>query len=348
MSANFRVGITGDFLRADGSLGFGDIGLDTLAGQPRVSYEFLPDCGPELSAQIADQFDALLVLAPKVTAATLDGCRRLSIVARFGVGYDNVDVDACTRNSVLLTITPEGVRRPVAASALALLLALSHKLLVKDRLTRAGRWHEKLDHMGTGLTGRTLGLVGLGNIGREILRLAAPLEMRPIAFDPYISAADAHAGGIELVGLESLLAQADFVCVCCALTPETQHLLSAQRLVLMKPSAYLINIARGPIVDQRALTEALRERRIAGAGLDVFEKEPIDSDDLLLQLDNVILAPHAICWTDELFRGCGRVACRSILEVASGRVPPNVVNRAVLEQAALKQKLARYGNRDLS
>ncbi len=344
MQKSFRLGITRDFLKPDGSLGFGDIGLDVLTADSHIEREFLPDYGPELPAEVASQFDALLVLAPKISAATLDGCQRLAIVARFGVGYDNVDVAACTRNNVLLTITPSGVRRPVAVSALTLMLALSHKLLAKDRLTREGRWHEKLNEMGIGLTGRTLGLIGLGNIGREILRVVAPLEMRSVAFDPFVTPEAARASGVELLSLDALLEQSDFVCVCCALTPETHHLLNRERLARMKSSAFLINVARGPIVDQLALTEVLRERRIAGAALDVFEKEPIDTDDPLLQLDNVILSPHAICWTDELFRGTGQAACRSILGVASGRVPQDVVNREVLTQEALKQKLARFGN----
>jgi D-3-phosphoglycerate dehydrogenase len=340
--SSFRLGITRDFLKPDGSLGFGDIGLDALASDPRVSYEFLPDCGQEIPLLVADRFDALLVLAPRITAATLDGGQRLTLVARFGVGYDNVDVAACTRNHVLLTITPSGVRRPVAVSALTLMLALAHKLLAKDRLTRSGGWHHKLDHMGVGLTGRTLGLIGLGNIGREILRVAAPLEMRHLACDPYVSAETARASGAQLLDLETVLRQSDFVCVCCALTPATHRLLNAERLALMKPTSFLINVARGPIVEQVALTELLRERRIAGAALDVFEKEPIAPDDPLLALDNVILSPHAVCWTDELFRGNGRAACQSILDVAAGRVPQDVVNRDVLEQAALQRKLARF------
>ena len=346
MQHPFRVGITRDFLKPDGSLGFGDIGLDVLVANSRIEREFLPDYGSELPAEVADQFDALLVLAPKVSAATLDGGQRLAIVARFGVGYDNVDVPACTRNNVLLTITPSGVRRPVAVSALAMLLALSHKLLAKDRLTREGRWHEKLNEMGIGLTGRTLGLIGLGNIGREILRVVAPLEMRPVAFDPFVTPEVARASGVELLSLEALLEQSDFVCICCALTPETRHLLNRQRLARMKPTAFLINVARGPIVDQLALTEVLRERRIAGAALDVFEKEPIDADDPLLTLDNVLLSPHAICWTDELFRGTGRAACQTILDVAAGRVPEAVVNREVLSQPALQQKLASFAKAD--
>jgi phosphoglycerate dehydrogenase-like enzyme len=342
---SIRLGITRDFLNAQGELGFGDIGLEELRRDPRIQAEFLPDFGSELPPSVANDFDALLVLAPKVTAATVASGQRLAIIARFGVGYDNVDVSACTQHDVLLTITPSGVRRPVAVSALSLLLALSHQLLVKDRLTREGRWSEKLNHMGVGLTGRTLGLIGLGNIGNEILRVVAPLEMRHVAFDPFVSPDAAKQSGVELMGLESLLEQSDFVIVCCALTPETHHLLNAAQLARMKPTAFLINVARGPIVDQAALTTLLQQRKIGGAGLDVFEKEPIDPADSLLKLDNVILSPHAVCWTDELFRGIGQAACQSIVEVAAGQIPTDVVNRDVIDRPGLKQKLSELASR---
>lgn len=344
VSSSFRVGLTRDFLKPDGTLGFEDIGLDLLRGAG-VEWEFLAENTPELRADQVRDYDALLVLAPRVTAATLQEPGRLTLLARFGVGYDSVDVEACTRQGVLLTITPDGVRRPVAAAALTLLLALAHKLLLKDRLTRAGRWAERFDHMGMGLTGRTLGVIGWGNIGREVFVLARPLQMRHRAYDPYANPADAAAQGVELVGLEELLRSSDFVCVCCALTAETRHLLNADRLALMKPTAYLINVARGPIVDQPALTQALRERKIQGAGLDVFEKEPIDPNDPLLTLDNVIVTPHALCWTDECFRGNGHSACRSILDVAAGRVPDHVVNRAVLNHPRLRERLRAYRER---
>jgi D-3-phosphoglycerate dehydrogenase len=335
----FRVGLTRDFLKPDGSLGFGDIGLAALDEQPSLVWEFLAESHTELPHQVADQYDALLVLGPKVTAATLAGCRRLALVARFGVGYDNVDVPACTAAGVMLTITPDGVRRPVASSVLAFLLALAHRLPIKDHLTRAGRWHERLDYMGLGLTGKTLGVIGLGNIGREVFRLAAPLEMQNVGHDPHVTPEAAAAAGIEWLSLDELLAAADFAVVCCALTKETRHLLDARRLALMKPTSFLINVARGPIVDQAALTAILREGLIAGAALDVFEQEPIDPRDPLLDLDNVILAPHAICWTDECFLNNGRSAVRSILDVAASRVPQFVVNREVLDSPALKAKL---------
>lgn len=341
MSKQFSVGVTRDFLKPDGSFGFGDIGLSLLESGG-IGWSFLPEAYEEIPAAVADAYDALLVLAPRVTARTVDGCRRLAVVARFGVGYDNVNVEACTRNGVLLTITPDAVRRPVATSALAFLLALSHKLFAKDCLTRAGRWAEKLDHTGIGLTGRTLAVIGLGNIGREVFRLAAPLEMRHIAFDPFVTPQMASELGVTLMPLDRLLPEADFVVVCCALTADTRHLLDRRRLGLMKHSSYLINVARGPIVDQAALTDVLRERRIAGAALDVFETEPIAAADPLLELDNIIVAPHAVCWTDELFLATGRAACQSILDVAAGRVPRSVVNPLAIEGPAFREKLSRY------
>jgi phosphoglycerate dehydrogenase-like enzyme len=329
----FRVGVTHDFLRPEDSPGFGDIGLSLLEADG-VAWEYLP-AAAELPPEAARDFDGLLVLGPRVTATTLAGAGRLKVVARFGVGYDNIDVPACTATGVLLTITPDGVRRPVAAAAMTFVLALSHKLLIKDRLTRAGRWAEKLNHNGQGLTGRTLGIIGFGNIGRELATLARPFDLRVVASDPWATPESAAAAGVQLVPLEELLSESDYVCVCCALTPETRHLLNAERIARMKPSAYLVNVARGPIVDQAALTTALQQGRIAGAGLDVFDPEPIAANDPLLALENVILTPHAICWTDECFGLNGRSAVRSLLDVAAGRVPQHVVNRMALKHPCL-------------
>lgn len=330
MAELFRVGVTKDFLKPDGTLGFGDIGLGRL-NEAGLQWEFLSEHATQLQPEQIAPYDALLLLGPRLTAQSLTGQPRLKLVARFGVGYDNVDVPACTAQGVLLTITPDGIRRPVAVATLTFLLALAGKLMIKDRLTREGRWAEKLDYMGMGVTGRTLGVIGLGNIGREVFKLAAPLEMKHVGHDPYVDPIAALQRGIHWLPLDELMREADFVCVCCNLTDQTRHLINGPRLALMKPTAYLINMARGPIVDQRALTAALQERRIAGAGLDVFEQEPIDPSDPLLKLDNVILAPHALCWTDECFAGNGRSACQSILDVAAGRTPQNIVNREALQ-----------------
>jgi D-3-phosphoglycerate dehydrogenase len=301
-----------------------------------IAWEFLPTLDPEIKPEQAQDYDGLLVLAPKIGSRSVQGAGRLKIVARFGVGYDNVDVAACTEAGVLVTITPEGVRRPVAVAALTLLLALSHKLLIKDRLTRSGGWADKLEHIGQGVTGRTLGIIGLGNIGRELAMLARAFALRIIAHDPWVAPNRAADAGVALVILEDLLRQADYVCICCALTPQTHHLLNASRLGLMKKTAYLINVARGPIVDHSALVLALRSGQVQGAGLDVFEQEPVSADDPILALDNVILAPHALCWTDECFGLNGRTAITSLIDVAHGLVPTNVVNRDALNHERLR------------
>ena len=217
-------------------------------------------------------------------------------------------------------ITPDGVRRPVAVSIITLMLALTGKLMIKDRLTReaAAGFAKRSDHMGVGLVGRTLGSLGIGNIGAELFRLAKPFDMRFIAHDPFADAAVAAELGIELVGLEDVFRHADILSVSCPLTPQTHHLVNAERLALMKPTSYLINTARGPIVDQKALTKVLQERRIAGAGLDVLEQEPPDADDPILKLDNVIFAPHALCWTDQCFAGNGAADVEAVLDVKQG------------------------------
>ena len=219
--------------------------------------------------------------------------------------------------------------------------------MVKDRLTREGAagFAKRGDYMGLGLMGRTLGSIGIGNIGAELFRLVKPFEMRLIAHDPYADPNLAAELGVELVGLEDVFRRSDFVSVSCPLTPETRHLVNADRLTLMKPTAYLINTSRGPIVDQKALTTALQERGIAGAGLDVLEKEPPDADDPILKFDNVIFAPHALCWTDQCFAGNGVADIRAVLAFQHGRKPRVVVNRDVFETAAWRNRLLEFRKR---
>jgi phosphoglycerate dehydrogenase-like enzyme len=289
-------------------------------------------------------FDALILLGSRFDERSIPADGRLAVVARFGVGYDTVDVEACTRAGIALAITPDGVRRPVAVSIITLMLALTGKLMVKDRLTReaADGWAKRADHMGVGLVGRTFGSLGIGNIGAEAYRMAKPFDMKFIAHDPYADKAVAAELGIELVGIEDLFRRADILSVSCPLTPETRHIVNAERIALMKPTAYLINTARGPIVDQKALTRALQERRIAGAGLDVLEQEPPDPDDPILALDNVILSPHALCWTDQCFAGNGAADVRAVLDVQHGREPRGVVNKAVLADPRWLARLDHY------
>jgi D-3-phosphoglycerate dehydrogenase len=338
-SDTFRVGITRDTLRDDGTSIFDKRAL-AIFDQAALPWEFIPDNVKELTAAHGAQYDALCVLNPKVPAAVVSAPdRRVKIVARMGVGYDSVDVKACTENGVILTNTPDGVRRPVATSILALILALSHKLATKDALTRTGRWTETTNHMGVGLTGRTVGSIGMGNIGGELFRLLAPLDMVHLACDPYAKAGDAAALRVRLTDKDTVFREADFVCVNTPLTPETRAFIGAREFSLMKPTAYFINTARGPIVDEKALYAALAGRRIAGAALDVFEVEPVGRDNPLLALDNVIVTPHSICWTDEFFRNNAESAFRSVVAVATGKTPTFVVNRDVLQHKDVRARL---------
>jgi len=339
-SITFRIGITRDTLRDDGTPIFDPRALQ-MFDNPQFDWEFIAENVKELTAAHAARYDAFGVLNPRVTAATLSGPeRRLKIVARMGVGYDSIDVPACTANGVILTNTPDGVRRPVATSILLFILALSHKLLTKDRITRAGRWAETTRHMGDGLTGKTVGSLGMGNIGSELFRVLAPLDMVHIAFDPYARPEHAATLGVRLTDKDTVLRESDVVCINCPLTPETRHLVSDRELSLMKPTAYLINTARGPVVDEKALYKALVARRIAGAALDVFEQEPLGADHPLVTLDNVIVTPHSICWTDEFFRNNAESAFRSIMAVAKGETPTYVVNRDVLKHPDVQARLS--------
>jgi phosphoglycerate dehydrogenase-like enzyme len=237
-----------------------------------------------------------------------------------------VDVDACTKAGVLVTIQPDGVRRPVAVAALTLVLALSQKLIAKHTLTRAGRWSERLQHLGEGLIGRTLGVVGAGSIGKELLALARPFGFELLAADPLAEPGVIAGLGAEHVALEALLARSDYVVLLVPLTPQTRGLIGAAQLAGMKRTAFLVNIARGPVVDEAALIAALQNGTIAGAALDVFEQEPVDAANLLLGMDNVIVTPHALCWTDQCFAGIAESGFRSLLNALDGAVPKNAVN----------------------
>jgi phosphoglycerate dehydrogenase-like enzyme len=343
MADKFRVALSGDFRKPDGSPTYPDFDLAPLRNAPGVEMEFLESQNPIRGEQL-ENFDALILLAHRFGKESVPKSGRLAVVARFGVGYDTVDVPACTDAGIALVITPDGVRRPVAVSIITFMLALTGKLIVKDRLTReaAAGFARRSDYMGVGLVGRTLGALGIGNIGAETFRLAKPFDMNFIAHDPYADRKVAEELGIELVGLEDLFRRADVLSVSCPLTPETRHIVNAERLALMKPTAYLINTARGPIVDQKALTKVLQEGRIAGAGLDVLEQEPPDPNDPILKLDNVILAPHALCWTDQCFAGNGAADVRAVLDVQQGREPRGVVNRAVLSSDAWRRKVEDF------
>ncbi len=331
MAGKFKVGITRDILDARGEPSFGRVALAILDSASDIAWEYLPDKVAEITPDLAARYDAIYVNTPRVPAVAVARADcRLRVVARHGVGYDSVDVPAMTRAGVLVTNTPWAMPRPVATIALTFLLALAGKMVLKDRLTRSGRWHDRMDNMGLGLTGRTLGVIGAGRIGKELLRMAAVFDLKLLAADPNVSEVELGYIGARKVDLPTLMRESDFVVVCALLDDSTRHLVGAAQFNLMKNSAYFINVARGPIVDEPALIEALRSSRIAGAATDVFEQEPVAPDNPLLKMDNVIVTPHSLCWTDECFHNMASIGLKSIVDALGGGVPEFLVNRDVL------------------
>lgn len=327
----FRVAISGDFRRPDCSPTYPSFDLTSLTTDPRVDVKWVDAVDGVMPAAPLADCDALILLVPRFARESIPERGRLGLVARFGVGYDNVDVAACSEAGVGVCITPDGVRRPVAVSVITYVLALSQRLLVKDRLCREGPagWNRCSEHMGEGLMGKTLGQLGLGNIGAEVMRLAQPFGMRLIAHDPFADPALAADLGVELVGEEELFRQANFLSVSIPLSEATRGFVNAARLGWMKPTAYLINTARGPVVDQTALRNALAGGRIAGAGLDVFEVEPCPADEPILKMENVIVTPHGLCWTDECFAMIGAADVAAVKALMAGGVPSGLVSREV-------------------
>ncbi|TML86510.1 MAG: dehydrogenase [Actinobacteria bacterium] len=333
----FRIGVTRDVRRPDGSFAFTpDLSALEVNG---VEWAFLAGNPRPLTPDLLADLDGLYHFSTPVTAESLDGVDRLVVLARHGVGLDFVDVEACTRRGIAVTITPQGVTRPMASAAVTLVLAAAHRLRERDRALHDGDWGSaRFEPTGFGLTGRTLGVIGYGRIGHEVVRLLEPWEMRVLVTQRTPVADE----GVSYVPLETLLAEADVVVVACPLTDVTRGLLDARRLALMKPTAFLVNISRGAIVDQAALVGALRDGRLAGAGLDVVDPEPLPADAPLLELPNVVGAPHSLGYTDQLIRGCVEGACRSLLAAAAGRVPDDLANPEVLANARFTEKLGRF------
>ena len=338
----FRVALTGDFFGPDGIPRYPDLGLSVFDGRGHLEWAPFREHRPKIGADQLAGANGVIVLTPAVTAETVSQADDLLAVGRFGVGYDAVDVAACTAADVAVFIAAGSVDRSVAEATVGWMLALTHHFRTKDNLVRTGRWEERSGFMGREVRDRTFGAVGFGGIGRATVGLLRGFGMQtPLVFDPFLDPRAAEAAGVRSVSLEELLAEADFVSIHCPLTDRTRGLIGGVELALMKPDAYLINTARGGIIDEDALFEALAGRRIAGAALDCFAEEPVINPHRFGELDNVLLAPHCIAWTEELFRDIGRVTCKGMLDLSVGQVPRGVVNPEVFDQPGFQNKWAR-------
>lgn len=339
-SPTLRLGISRDFLAPDGSSTMDPQALASLQAIAGIHIDMLEQAAlAPISAADVRHYDALMIKRNPVDAAVFDamgnGPVRLRLLARSGVGIDHIAMDACTRAGVMVCTTPDAVARPVASSIMAMMLAFSHRLLPRDRATRAGQWSQRWSQTGRALTGRTLGVVGLGNIGLELLRLALPWDMRHLGTTPRVDLARYAGLRVEPVGLDRLLAQSDYVALCCPLNDTTRGLIDVAALALMQPHAVLLNTARGEVVDEAALVDALRSGRLAGAGIDVFAHEPPAADNPLFALDNVILGSHNLAYTDELNNKANRSCAEAIGLLATNRRPARLVNPAVLAHPRL-------------
>ena len=279
--------------------------------------------------------DGLIVPISAISRRVLSSLERCKVVLRTGVGTDTIDVEAATEHGVAVVNVPDLWNREVANHALALLLALNRRLPRLDRAVRSGEWRPMIPPPVGSLHGETLGLVGLGRIGRALASRAAAMEMELVAYDAYIPEPVFQEVGVESVSFDELCRRSDYISIHCPLTDDTRHLFNEDAFKVMKSTAYLVNTARGPIVEHKALVRALKEGWIAGAGIDVQEQEPPDSDDPLKGMENVILTPHTSYYSDAAVQHLAVRCGQEVARVLTGRMPMNLVNPEVLEKLPL-------------
>ncbi|MBS7607504.1 D-glycerate dehydrogenase [Candidatus Bathyarchaeota archaeon] len=307
----------------------------------RFDAEVWPEYGPppkQVIIEKARNVDALVtLLSDKIDAEVFDAAPSLKIIAQMAVGYDNIDVEEATRRGIYVTNTPGVLTETTADFTWALMMAVARRVVEADRYVREGKWkvgwHPSM-LLGRDVYGATLGIVGAGRIGTAVARRAKCFNMKILYYDVVPNPQLEKETGAKFVDLDTLLKESDFISIHVPLTKETYHLINAEKLKLVKKTAYLINTARGPIVDEKALYEALKEGRLAGAALDVFEQEPTPIDNPLLKLDNVVVAPHIASASYETRSRMAEMVAENLVAFFEGRVPPNLVNPDVVKVRA--------------
>jgi len=287
-----------------------------------------------LKEKIADIDGLLSMLTDRVNGELMDLGKNLKVVSNYAVGYNNIIVSDATEREIIVTNTPGVLNDSTADCAFMLMMAIARRLVEVDKYIREGKWVKAWGPkmlLGSDVTGKTLGIVGLGRIGQGMVPRAKGFKMNVIYHDTNPSPEKEKALGVEYKEFDELLNEADFVSLHVPLNDETRHLIGERELKLMKPTAFLINTARGPVVDEKALTKALKERWIAGAGLDVLYNEPTEHDNPLLELDNVIVAPHIGSATTDTRLAMAMKAATNLVAALKGEIPPDIVNPEVLD-----------------
>lgn len=295
-----------------------------------IDPEFiLAQCNTEDEViEVAKDADGIINQYAPMNRRVIESLKRCKVIARYGVGVDNIDVEAATEHKIIVANVPDYCIDEVSTHALALILACARGITLLDRKRREKKWDFTLAKPLFRTQGKTLGLFGLGRIARMVAQKASGFNFRIIAYDPYVSKVD---GGIKLVEFSQLLSDSDFVSIHVPLTAETRHSFGENELKKMKKTAYLINTSRGPIVDEKALYQALKNRWIAGAALDVMEKEPPDWNSSLLQLDNLIITPHISFYSEESYVELKTKVAQAVLSVLKGELPRAIVNPKVVK-----------------
>ena len=337
--AQFKVALVGGWGNAPVPewvvRGFAEHGVEFVAREC-LTREDLAACASD--ADVVWVFGGCRALTPAL-ADNLAVLPRCGALIRTGSGTDNVPVARATELGIIVANTPDAVTDPVADHVVGLLIAAARRIVAYDRAMRQGRWERReVGYTNPHIHGRTLGLVGFGRIPRRVVQRLRGFEPVVLAYDPYVPAETFAQHGARAVSLDELLAQADFVSVHTPLTSETHHLIGERELRRMKRTAILINTARGPVIDEPALVCALTEGWIAGAALDVFEREPIDPANPLLKLDNTILTPHIASSSDEYMDSCWHYSLETALDLAGGWLPRSYVNHAVEPRMSLRPK----------
>jgi glyoxylate reductase len=310
-------------------------GLDII--RENFDVDLWPDEAPpskeEIIKRIRDKQALVSLLTDPIDEEVINSAPNLRIIAQYAVGFDNIDLKAATKRGIYVTNTPEVLTETTADFAFALMLAVARRVVEADKYVRNGKWKvawHPLMMLGEDVHGRTLGIVGLGRIGCAVARRARGFNMKILYYDVVRREDMERELGVKYVDLETLLKESDFVTIHTPLTPETYHLIGEKQLRMMKKTAFLINTSRGKIVDQKALYKALKEGWIAGAALDVFEQEPIEMDDPLLELENVVLAPHIASASHETRSRMAEIVAENLLAFKRGETPPTLVNKDVI------------------
>lgn len=318
----YRALITQKFIRPGDEI---DLLLQNEGIETEFNYWHGNRTEGEMISLLEDK-DGVIASFDPFTARTIESSRRLKVISRTGVGYDAIDLKVATAKGVAVCITPGTNKNSVAEYTMALMLQCARDLVKNLTEIRRGGWTR---YLGTDLAGRTLGIVGLGAIGKEVAQRSRAFEMRVLAQDVVQDEDFAVRYQVTYLPLEQLLRESDFVSLHLSLNENTAHLIDSEKLGLMKPTAFLINTSRGGVLDTNALIQALSEKQIAGAALDVFEHEPL-GESPLLQMDNVYLSPHAATWTRNYHQGSGMMAAENLICVLKGEKPPHVVNPEAL------------------